>query len=108
MQSRGSSFILGIFLFFGLIGLGSFIASGIVKFKELDRTVTVKGLSEKEVLANVVIMPIKMTQTSNHLEALIQKIDYDTNQVIKFLKENGLKDEDITLGAVSIVDKIFD
>ena len=48
MQSRGSSFILGIFLFFGLIGLGSFIANGIVKFKELDRTVTVKGLSEKE------------------------------------------------------------
>ena len=106
MQSRGSSFILGIFLFFGLIGLGSFIANGIVKFKELDRTVTVKGLSEKEVLANVVIMPIKMTQTSNDLEALIQKIDYDTNQVIKFLKENGLKDEDITLGAVSIVDKM--
>ena len=106
MQSKGSSFILGIFLFFGLIGLGSFIANGIVKFKELDRTVTVKGLSEKEVLANVVIMPIKMTQTSNDLEALIQKIDYDTNQVIKFLKENGLKDEDITLGAVSIVDKM--
>jgi hypothetical protein len=47
MQSRGSAFILGIFLFFGLIGLGFFIANGIVKFKELDRTVTVKGLSEK-------------------------------------------------------------
>ena len=53
--------------------------------KTLTRKRAVKGLSEKEVLANVVIMPIKMTQTSNDLEALIQKIDYDTSQVIKFL-----------------------
>jgi hypothetical protein len=36
-------------------------------------------------------MPIKMTQTSNDLEALIQKIDYDTNQVIKILERKWLK-----------------
>ena len=57
-------------------------------------------------MADVVIMPIKITQTSNDLESLIQKIDLDTKEIIKFLNDNGLKDQDITLGAVSIVDKM--
>lgn len=106
MQSRSSSFILGIFLFLGFIGLGYFIASGIVKFKELDRTVTVKGLSEKDALANVVILPIKISQTNNDIKALIDKLESDTKSIIEFLKENGIKDEDITLSSISIVDKM--
>ncbi len=55
---------------------------------------------------NIVIMPIKLTRTSNNLESLIINVDNYTNKVIMFLKENGLKEEDITLGAISIVDKM--
>ena len=100
------TFILGFFIFIGLLSLGYFISDAFLKSKDLERTVVVKGLSEKEVLADVVIMPIKITQTSNDLESLIQIIDLDTKEIIKFLNDNGLKDQDITLGAVSIVDKM--
>jgi len=106
MQNKSSALILGVFLFLGLIGLGYFVANGIIKFKELDRTVVVKGLSEKEALADVAIMPVKINQTGNDMETLIQKIDNDTKETIKFLKEKGLKDDDINLGSVSIVDKM--
>ena len=43
-----SAFVLGIFIFLGLAFLGYFIGSSVIKFKEYERTVTVKGLSEKE------------------------------------------------------------
>lgn len=100
------SFVLGFFIFIGLGTLGYFFKTAFMESKNLERTVIVKGLSEKEVLSNIVIMPIKLTRTSNNLEFLIIDIDNDTNKVIKFLKDNGLKDEDITLGAISIVDKM--
>ena len=100
------SFVLGFFIFIGLGTLGYFFKTAFMESKNLERTVIVKGLSEKEVLSNIVIMPIKLTRTSNNLESLIINIDNDTNKVIKFLKDNGLKDEDITLGAISIVDKM--
>lgn len=100
------SFVLGFFIFIGLGTLGYFFKTAFMESKNLERTVIVKGLSEKEVLSNIVIMPIKLTRTSNNLESLIINVDNYTNKVIMFLKENGLKEEDITLGAISIVDKM--
>ena len=44
----GEAVVLAI----GLFLAGGAISKGIVKFKEMDRTVTAKGLSEKEVKAN--------------------------------------------------------
>ena len=43
-----SALVLGVFIFFGLAALGFFIGSSAIKFKEYERTVTVKGLSERE------------------------------------------------------------
>ena len=51
--------ILGVFVCVGLSALGYFIASSPAKFKQYERSVNVKGLSEREVVADVVIWPIK-------------------------------------------------
>jgi hypothetical protein len=47
--------------------LGYFIAGGVTKFKALSRTVEVKGLSEREVPANIAIWPIKFREGDNDL-----------------------------------------
>lgn len=101
-----SFLILGFFIFIGLFSLGYFIQTGIVKFKEFDRTVVVKGLAEQEYLADIVIMPIKINQTGNSFEELIEKIDNDTKLIVEFLKNSGIKSEEITLGATTVVDKM--
>lgn len=49
---------MGICVFLGLSVLGYFIASSPTVFKQYERSVTVKGLSEREVTADVVIWPI--------------------------------------------------
>lgn len=101
-----SSLILGFFIFIGLSSLGYFVSTAFLKTKDMERTVIVKGLSEKEVLANIVIMPIKISQTGNDFEALSKKTNSDTTQIIEFLKQNGIKEEDISLGSTLVVDKM--
>ena len=62
--------ILGAFLCAGLVILGFLISSSAVKIRSLDRTVTVKGLSEREVPANIAIWPIKFSEADNDLSNL--------------------------------------
>lgn len=105
-RSSISSLILGFFIFIGLSSLGYFVSTAFLKIKDMERTVIVKGLSEKEVLANIVIMPIKISQTGNDFEALSKRTNSDTTQIIEFLKQNGIKEEDISLGSTLVVDKM--
>lgn len=46
--NQKSALILGVCILSGLALLGYFLGSSLIKFKEYERTVTVKGLSEKE------------------------------------------------------------
>ncbi|MEJ2057897.1 MAG: hypothetical protein P8X39_08690 [Desulfofustis sp.] len=57
-MNRNSNFryiFHGFFVFLGLACLGYLLADALVTFKEFERSVTAKGLSEREVPADVVI-----------------------------------------------------
>ncbi len=101
-----SMFILGVFIFLGLSSLGYFLGSSAIKYKEYERTVTVKGLSQKEVASNIVLWPIKFTVASNDLSDLYNLIDNDTKKVIDFLKINKIKTDEITIYNPIIIDKV--
>lgn len=47
--------VLGLSLIIGLSALGFLVQQMAVKFKEYERVVAVKGLSEREVVADTVI-----------------------------------------------------
>ncbi len=98
--------IIGLSIIIGLFLLGSTLSEGILKFKSLERTVVVKGLSQKEVNADIVIWPIQYIQASNNLSKLYIDLDKDTKAIISFLKDNGFKDEEISMSAPAVTDKI--
>lgn len=85
--------------------LGSFFVKGVTDFRALDRSVTVKGLSEREYLADTVIWPIQFTVASNNLTDIYQDVDTGKQQVTEFLKAKGVTDEEISIAAPSITDK---
>ncbi len=105
MQTK-SSIIIGLSFMIGLFLLGFLLGGSIVKFKEFERTVVVKGLAQKEVNADVVIWPIQYLRASNNLEKLYSGLEEDTKKIIAFLKQNGFKDDEISISAPSITDKI--
>ena len=52
------NYLSALILALGILGFGFLLKSGIENFKQMDRVVTVKGLSEKEVASDLVIWPI--------------------------------------------------
>lgn len=105
-QNFKSAFILGFFVFLGLAFLGYFIGSSAIKFKLLERTVTVKGLAEREYPADIALWPIQFTRASNNLNELYAGLEQDTSHVIEFLKENGISDDEINMSTPLITDKL--
>jgi hypothetical protein len=96
---------LGIFILAGLGMLGYFIAHGLIGMKELDRTIAVKGLSEREVPADIAIWPIKFMEAENDLGALYSGIQKKNDLIVAFLEKNGFGQDEITVSAPSITDK---
>jgi hypothetical protein len=100
-----TAFILGLFLFLGLVSLGYQLGSAAIDFKQLERSVTVKGLAEQEVMADIVIWPIQFVVADNDLQSLYKTIDEGTTKIKTFLSENGIDSSDITFAAPAITDK---
>ena len=101
-----STFILGLFTTIGLYLLGSTLGDSIIKYKELDRTVIVKGLAQKEVNADTVIWPIVFLRADNTLSKLYKNLENDTQKIVSFLKKNGFTENEITISAPSVTDKL--
>ena len=104
-NSKSSALIVGLLIFLGLSSLGYLLGSSALKIKEYERTVTVKGLSEREFDADIVIWPIQFTAAENNLEALYVLIDSSTSKIIDFLSARGIGKEEISFGAPAITDK---
>ena len=84
--------------------LGMCIKAGIDDFADKDRNVTVKGLAEKEVEADKVTWPIPTKELGNDLPELYSRINATTQKVKTFLKQHGLKDEEISVNAPVVID----
>ncbi|XOB62618.1 SIMPL domain-containing protein [Campylobacterota bacterium DY0563] len=104
--STKSIYFLGISFLFGMVVLGYFLTKSVSLYKQYDRSVTVKGLSQKEFKADVVLWPIKFVTLDSDLVKLNRKVDEYTNLILSFLEKNGIKKNEITVQAPSITDKL--
>lgn len=84
---------------------GFFIYRGINNFADKDRVVTVKGLAEREVMADKVVWPISFNEVGNDMQELCLAVERKQQEVVDFLKQNGLTDDEIIVSAPSIYDR---
>ena len=103
---NSTAIILGLGVVLGLGLLGWQLGGAAIAFKQLDRTVTVKGLAEREVPADVVIWPIQFIVADNDLQSLYRSIDAGTKSITAFLEQHGIAASDVTLSAPAITDKV--
>ncbi len=104
-NNKVNAFIFGFFVCFGLVALGYLLGSAAIKFKEYERTVTAKGLSEQEHEADIVIWPIQFTEASNDLAQLYLSIESGTLKIRSFLEKSGISADEISLSPPAITDK---
>ena len=93
-----------LILALGIIVLGDSVNSGLKSLAGKDRKVVVKGLAEKEVEADKVTWPIVSKEIGNDLSELYQTINNTTGTIRKFLLQNGLKADEISVNAPVVID----
>ena len=93
-----------IIIAIGLFLLGQRIEQGIIRSKEAMRTVSVKGLSEREVPADKVIWPLVYKEIGNDLQTIYRTVNAKNAIVIDFLKSNDIPESEISVAPPAIVD----
>ena len=93
---------------FAIIVMGFALRSGIVAFKDMDRSVTVKGLAEKEVKAHKVTWPLVYKELGNDPADMYDLLTQKNKKVLAFLKSAGIKESDISVNPPVISDRQAD
>ena len=89
----------------GLVVASVLMASAVRDFRITDRHVEVKGLAEREVMADLAIWPINYQLSGQGLEDLREAMDQADEAVIAFLKLRGFSDDEITRNPPRIQDQ---
>lgn len=103
--NRSSAFILGLALFLGLIGAAYVLGQAALSHKSLDRTITVKGLAEREFTADIVIWPVQFSTASNDLNDLYQSAEKTASQIQSYLTKSGITLAEVSISVPVVTDK---
>ena len=88
----------------GITLAGVFVGVGIARVRSADRYVTVKGVSEREVRADVAIWPLSVSSADNDLTAAHARLTQNIAGVRRFLAEHGVDTSRAELTDFSVFD----
>ena len=88
--------------------MGNALSNGIIEYKDMDRTVTVKGLCEREVMADKVTWSLMYKELGNDPSQIYDLLEQKNNKVVAFLKSSGIKSQDISINPPVITDRQAD
>lgn len=97
-------YISALIIALGLLALGLSIKAGMDNYGNRSRVVSVRGLCEKEVQANVVTWPIVTKEMGNDITAIYNKIENTNAAITAFLHANGITDAEISVNAPDVND----
>jgi uncharacterized protein len=95
MNTKGN-WILGISFVIGMAVFALLAGHTIRSVKRMEEFVTVKGLSEREVPADLAIWPVAFTVSENDLTQLQAQIQAARKAVYQFLAESGFEQSEIS------------
>jgi len=95
-----AAFILGL----SAIISASFIGDGLTDLRTGDRYVTVKGVAEREVTADLALWPIRFVATGNSLGEAQEKANSSRDAIMAFLKLQAISDGAVELQRLDVTD----
>jgi hypothetical protein len=98
--------ILAVGIVAGLALVGWLLGSSLIRFRQLERTVTVKGLAEREVAADTAIWPVMFTAASNDLAQVYTSLAADAAKLTAYLERHGFSGDEITVAPPAVTDKL--
>lgn len=105
MKQWTTAAVLGLFVALGLAWGGSYMKSAAQVWEQSQRSITVKGLAEREVKADLAMWPLKFTVSANSLADLDTRLLAAEQKVRTFFREAGLAEQDISQTVPRITDE---
>lgn len=84
---------------------GAFIGKGVENARTGDRTVTVRGLSERGVKADLAVLPLKFAAAGDDLAAVQAEVATALAAVRRYLAQQGYSPSEIDLGRFEVTDQ---
>lgn len=104
MEGKNRNIYAALILGASLVIAGFFISQTLLKARQMERYVTVKGLSEREVKADLAIWPIQLSVASNDLLVLENDLMKQSAVLKDFFIGHGFEAYEITIGSPVIQD----
>lgn len=83
---------------------GWFVSNGLTNIRTADRFVTVKGVSERSVKADLALWPIQLAVTDDNVSIAQSRVNQNVSKVISFLRANGIDSTEIELQGLRVTD----
>ena len=94
--TRNFTLIAALVIALGIVIGGYLLGDGLRRARMADRAVTVRGLAERDVTADLATWTINLSAQGNELGAVQAEIDRDTRTVSAFLREAGFPAEQVS------------
>jgi len=102
--SLASALAMAVLIGLAMVASSWIIAGGFGQIAKPDRTVTVRGLAEREVNADLAVWSLRFELGGNDTEAVHKDIQEKTAVIQAFLKKYGLDETDYTIRSPEITD----
>ncbi len=97
-------FLAALLVAAGLAMAGFAVSQGLERFRMADRTVTVKGLAEKNVESDFAIWTLSFRRAGAEFSGVQQALAADREKVLAFLKARGFTDEELEARPLQVQD----
>lgn len=96
-MNMNKSIVAAALIAVGMVIVGFTLKAGIDNIAFRDREVTVRGLAEREVSANLVTWPIAYSIAGNDLGTIYDRVNENNEKIVKFLTSNGISQDEISV-----------
>lgn len=103
-HTRSIGFAAALVIAAGVAVGGFAVGQGLERFRTADRTVSVKGLAEKDVEGDFAVWPLVFRRGGNDFGAVQRALAEDRDRVVAFLKAQGFQDAEFEVRPLQVQD----
>ncbi len=96
--------LAALLLGLGVASAGWFVAEGVRDWRTAERLVTVRGLAEREVEADLALWPLRLVATSDDLATAQAELARAEGAVMAFMSDHGIPPAAIEVQGIEVTD----
>jgi hypothetical protein len=93
---------------FGIAAAGWFVGNGFFQGRASERFVTVKGVAERDVKADIALWPLRFVATHDDLSVARAEIKQSYGSILSFLERQGIDPSKAQLQRLEVTDRLAD